>query len=245
MATIALTISATPVVTRAGLSVELTIRNSGDASARNVTPIVVFRGDQTLGTFEPLVEAGRSLTQSIEVPLGSPGAIPGTWPLYFRIAYADGNNHPFEALHVTTVSFGSPRAAAPAVTVDVSGAAFSTSGQATARLHSTISTEASVTFVVPIGASVFPDHASVFLEPGTRDVAAVVTNAGATASSRLPMFAVAEFETGGQHATAIGGGMLDITPPPEPLASWVLPAVLAALIVLWLGVLVRQRLRRA
>ena len=245
MATITLTISARPVVTNAGLSVELTIRNSGDAPARNVTPIIVFRGDQTLGTFEPLVEAGRSLTQTVVVPLGSPGATSGTWPLYCRIAYADGNNHPFEALHVTTVSFGSPRTADPPVRVDVSGASFSTSGQATARLHSTVSTEASVTFVVPIGVSVYPDHASVFLGPGTRDVAAVVTNAGATASSRLPMFAVAEFQAGGQHATAIGGGTLEITPPREQLAPWVLPAVLAALIVLWLGVLAFQRLRRA
>jgi hypothetical protein len=244
MATIQLSISASPVVTSGGLRIQLTIRNEGDAPARNVVPIVVFRGRDTLGAFEPLVDAGRTITQTIAIPLESPGAIRGTWPLYCRIAYADGNNHPFEALHVMTVGFGPTVAAKSPVTVDVDGARFSTSGPATVHLRSTISTESSVSFIVPTGVAVVPDHASVFLEPGTRTMAPLVTNAGATASSRLPMFAVVEFDAAGEHATAIGSAILEIAPDHGPRAvGWVMPAVLVALIAVWLVVATVRRRR--
>jgi hypothetical protein len=243
MATIQLSISASPVVTSAGLRLQLTVRNGGDAPARNVMPIVAFRGSETLGTFEPLVEAGRTVSQTIAIPLESPAAIRGTWPLYCHIAYADGNNHPFEALHVMTIGFGSPVTAKSPITVDVGGARFSTSGQASVQLHSTISAESSVSFIVPTGVAVAPDHASVFLEPGTRTMAPLVTNAGATASSRLPLFAVVEFDAGGEHATAIGSGVLEIAPGSGPPSAWVMPSVLIALTAVWFAVAVIRRRR--
>jgi hypothetical protein len=245
MATIQLTITATPVVTASGVRVQLELRNAGDAAARNVMPILAFRGNETLGTFEPLLDAGGRTSQTIVIPVESTAAVRGTWPLYFRVAYADANNHPFEAMHVMAVDFGSSATARPAVTVDVTGARFSVSGQANARVQSSVSTEASVSFAVPAGVAASPEHASVFLEPGTRTVAAVVTNAGATAPSRLPIFAVVEFNAGSEHTTAIGAGAIEITGD-APFPTWVLPAAMAGLIVVWLVLVgVRRRAPRS
>jgi hypothetical protein len=59
------------------------------------------------------------------------------------------------------------------------------------------------------------------------------------------MFAVTEFNVGGEHATVIGTGMLDITAE-ERLPTWVFPAATSALIVVWLIVVAfRRRAARA
>jgi hypothetical protein len=243
MATIALTVTAVPTVTSTGVRVQLEVRNSGDTAARNVMPILAFRGNETLGTFEPSLDPGRASMQTIVIPLESADRERGTWPIFCRVAYADANNHAFEAVHVMTVGFSAADTKAVPVSADVTGARFAVSGQAHVRLRSTIRTDASLTFVVPTGVAVTPDHASVFLEPGTRTVAAVVTNAGATPSSRLPLFAVTEFNVGGEHGTVIGAGMLDIAAD-EQLPPWILPAVTAALIVVWVVVVVFRRRAR-
>jgi len=246
-ATIQLTITATPVVAADGVHLRLEIRNTGDTAARNVQPIVVFRGNDTLGTFVVTLEPKQSLTQTVVLPLGDATVIHGTWPFFVRVAYGDGNNHPFEALHVAGIRFDSTQPVSQtvaAVSMTLIGARISTTGEVTTRIQSTISGNASVSVIVPAGLAVTPEQASVFLTPGSKTLTTFVTNAGATVSSRLPVFAVTEYESNGEHATAISSAIVEIAPEGERYQEWILPTVIGGLVVVWVAfVFVRQRRR--
>ena len=231
--TIALSILSQSHVSGGALRVQLDIRNNGDAPARNLMPILVFRGTESLGTFAPSLAPQSTLLQTVSFPLPEGPGPRGVWPVYVRLSYADGNNHPFEALHVMTVSFDATAQERPAVDVALSSGRVWTTGEITADLRSTISTNASLSFIVPAGLAVTPDHASVFLTPGSRQMVAFVTNAGATEASRLPVFAVAEYQSGDEHRTSIATGMVEIAAERESRSAWILPVALIALLATW------------
>jgi hypothetical protein len=248
--TIQLVILSQSYLSADGLEVRLDVRNNGDTAARNVLPIAAFRGTETLGAFVADLAPAASLLQTISIPLTDPARLRGVWPLFIRVSYVDGNNHAFEALHAVTVAFrpeGAREEAAPPtpVTVTLSADAVSTTGQLSATLTSTLSGNATVSFVVPEGLAVTPEQANVFLEPGTRRLSAIMTNAGATESSRLPAFAVLEYEIDGLHATTIASSVVDIVAPRETGARWTLAAVLTALFGAWILLAIRSRRRRS
>lgn len=245
--TIQLTILAQHTVSAGGLRVHLDVRNNGDAAARNVMPIATFRGEESLGTFTPALNPQSSLLQTITIPLSNAAAMRGTWPLFIRLPYADSNNHPFEALHIVSIPFGeaAPADGAAPVSVDLSGAAITTTGEISARLQSTIDGNASLTFIVPAGIAVTPENATLFLNPGTRRINAFVTNAGATESSQLPVFAVLEYESAGRHTTAIANAVVEIAPERDLGVRNILLIAFAALMILWAFLaFVRPRLTR-
>ena len=206
--TIQLTILAQPTVSETRLSVHLDVRNTGDTAAGNVMPILVFRGQETLGTLVQTLEPRASNLQTIGIPLEAASRIQGVWPLYVRLSYSDANNHPFEALHVSAVPFGT--LAPQGVTLRLSGTRLTTTGEITAETTGPEGTPVSLSFVVPAGVAVTPEQATLALTGRSHRTTAFVTNAGATAPSTLPVFAVAEYNAGELHGTAIATAMVEI-----------------------------------
>ena len=243
--TIALTILGQHHVSNGQLRVQLDIRNNGDAPARNLMPILAFRGTESLGTFAPSLAPQSTLLQTVAFPLPEGSGPRGVWPVYVRLSYADANNHPFEALHVMTVSFNAAAEERAGVEVALSAGRVTTTGQVTTDLTSTIRASTSLSFLVPAGLAVTPEQASVFLEPGSRRVVAFVTNAGATEASRLPVFAVAEYQAGGEHRTVVATGVVEIVPERDNRATWIIPAALVALLATWaiIALVVKRRPR--
>jgi hypothetical protein len=70
-----------------------------------------------------------------------------------------------------------------------------------------------------------------------------MTNAGATESSRLPAFAILEYDSGGLHATTIASGVVDIVAPGQTRSQWTLGAALAVLLGAWIFLAARSRRR--
>jgi hypothetical protein len=208
-ATISLTILAQPYVTSSGLDVHLDIRNNGDARALNVLPFAALRGEDAPGTLVPALEPDRSTLQTIRIPLSAPEKMRGVWPLIIQISYNDANHHPFEALHVVRVPFG-PDQAADVVRLELEGATIETSGELAADIAAPAGTSVALTFIVPTGLAVAPQQAVVALTGSSRRMTGLLTNAGATAGSVLPVFAVAEYDIGDRHATAIAAATVTI-----------------------------------
>jgi hypothetical protein len=245
--TIALTILGQHHVSGGQLRVQLDIRNNGDAPARNLMPILAFRGTESLGTFAPSLAPQSTLLQTVAFPLPEGPGPRGVWPVYVRLSYADGNNHPFEALHVMRVGFGAAPEERPAVEVALAASRVSTTGEIAADLRSTISTATSLSFIVPAGLAVTPEQANVFLEPGSRRVVAFVTNAGATQASRLPVFAVVEYDTGGAHRTSLSTAVVEIAAAeaPQPVPSMFPRIVFLSVIALALALATWHRAKRS
>jgi hypothetical protein len=98
-------------------------------------------------------------------------------------------------------------------------------------------------FAVPAGLVVTP---RVFmLEPGTVPVVPlVVMNAGATATSRLPLVAIAEYDTPDGHVTSTAVAIVEIGPPPSHARTLVLAGLVGLFVVTWAAMLVAIRRRR-
>jgi hypothetical protein len=241
-ATIQLTILAQTFLAPGGLRVHLDVRNNGDARARNVVPIVIFRGDEVIGTLVPGLEPKHSLLQTLTIPLSKADALRGAWPLYVRVSYGDLNNHPFEAVHVVSIPFGSD-APPDAVDLQLSGARIVTTGELPAKVRGPSGTSVALTFVVPVGLAVTPDQTVVALAGKTRRVTAFVTNAGATDASALPAFAVAEYDRDGRHGTAVATATVRIASeddPPIELRTLVIAAIAVTAIAAALTPFVRR-----
>jgi hypothetical protein len=152
----------------------------------------------------------------------------GTWPVFIRVSYSDAGQHPFEALHVGRVAFDPEPPDLP-VAIRMSDSRLTTTGTAVAEISGPSGTRVAVTFAVPLGLAIVPENAVLTLDGTPRTLIAVMTNAGSTDGSQLPVFAVAEFEQNGRHATVIAASLVTVEAARAARPVWPLVSVLLLL----------------
>ena len=233
------------------IAAHVEVKNSGDEAAHTVSPVLRFRGKELRGPARERLEPNQSMTADLSLPAAD--LTPGRWPYGVAVDYTDGNQYPFQALHMASVTLGNPPPAKLSV-AEVRGEPLATSGSLRVRLKNLAGTprQTSVHVVVPEGVEVTQPEQSLSLaawEEGSLSVPLV--NRTALAGSRYPVFITAEYDDDGVHQAVIGQGMLEITNPRSFFQSnrqlFLIAAVLA--VAVWAGAVglmqLKYRRRRA
>lgn len=232
------------------LVADVQVANSGDEAAHNVSALLRFGDKEVRGQPTATLPPGGSMKSDLALDVGQLGT--GHYPFQVAVDYADSNQYPFQALHVGLLTVGSPTPAKIAVR-DLKADPFASRG--TLRLVvknlSSAKRETTVRIAAPDGIEVTEPAHTVALEPWAESPVAVpLVNRSALAGSRLPVFAMVEYEDEGVHHAVVGQGMVGI------LASQsfyqenqtALVTVAVVLVVGWLGFVlwwVLSRSRRA
>src|SRR5207253_1711564 len=97
-------ISISPVVElRDGaLAARVQVTNSGDEAAHTVAPILRFGDKEVRGPAHDQLAPNQTMTAELSLPVGELG--PGRWPYRLAVDYADANQYPFQALHVSWIA---------------------------------------------------------------------------------------------------------------------------------------------
>jgi hypothetical protein len=248
-----ISISISPVVEiRDGaLAARVQVTNSGDEAAHTVAPVLRFRDQEVRAPVREQLAPNQSMSAELSLPVGELGT--GRWPYRLAVDYADANQYPFQALHVSWVAVGNPPPAKVAV-AEVKADPMSHSGSLRVRVKNLAATARKGTLLVvaPEGVEVTtPEQPLTLAAWEEASLSAPLVNRTALGGSRYPVFVAAEYDDGGVHQAVIGQGTLEITNPRSFFQSQrqLLWLVAAAVIAGWVGFLLWQlstgRLRRA
>jgi len=244
--TISITITQRAEQRGANLVVNLTVGNTGDESAKAVTPNLKFGDKQVKGKTHDDVAPNTTFEEELTIETGTLG--PGRWPYQVRVDYADANLYPFQALLVTSLPIENPPTAKLSVS-KIESEGIADSGPIDIRLKNLSATERDVGFhvVVPEGLEA-PDAAATVHLAGWAEVtsSATILNRTALAGSKYPVFVVVEFDDGGMHQSVIGQGIVEIVAPRNVWETYQTPLIAGAvlLVVLWLAYVVRGVMSR-
>src|SRR6266704_1861303 len=150
---ISITMTTTAEVRDGGLSVHLTVSNTGDEAASSVVPILRFDDHEARGTRQETLAPNQSFDDTLTVPQVALG--PGRWPFRVAVDYTDQNQYPFQALHVGLITVGNPAPARLAISA-VKVPAIVDSGSVVAQVKnlSAAAREVNITLFVPEGLEV-------------------------------------------------------------------------------------------
>lgn len=215
---------------------DLQVRNSGDAPALSVTPVLRFRDREVRGTSHPRLEPNGTFDTSLAVAAGEPPA--GRWPYQIAVDYTDANEYPSQALSVATLTVGSPPPTRVAVT-RFEGSSISESADLELEVKNLSATERGVwlALVVPHALEATNPPAEVVLAPWEqRTVALPLRNRSAVVGSRYPVFLTVEYDEGGVHQVLVRHSMVEILAVQPVLrrygrALWLGAGVLGAVFV--------------
>ncbi|MFH0862082.1 MAG: NEW3 domain-containing protein [Candidatus Altiarchaeota archaeon] len=218
-------------------TMDLTILNSGDEAAREVTVSLLLPGgfsadDIYAGTMEP----GRPFHGTFEVRV--PGSVnPGLYPVVLKTHYTDANAYPFSTVSPSFIKY---RSSAPVMTRGRIGN-LTLAGQGEKNLlvefdnldekpHSVL-----ITVRIPdeIKAREYSKHVSIGAKE-TGEASFPLKSFGALPGSIYYVFAQAEYDDGGLHYSSIAQGRVDIVSEEErglEAPPWLFAAVLALLII--------------
>lgn len=243
-----ISISMTPVaeVREGQLTVRLTVSNLGDDVAQSVTPTLRCgerearaAGAQTLGP-----------QQSFEETLGVPASDlgPGRWPCRVTVDYTDANHYPFQALHVMLVTVGNPPPAKVLVS-EMTGARVSSQGTLEIKLKNLAgeTRTAALHLVVPQGLEVVGSPQAITLDGWEgKSIALSLINRTALAGSRLPAFAMLEYDDAGGHQAVVAHAPIEVVPAQSVFSEHrgALALAAVALVVGWAGLVLARRARR-
>ncbi len=221
----------------------VTVANSGDEAAHSVAVVLEIQGIEVRGERRPLLEAGASFGERLEVALPGPGE--GRWPYRLAVDYTDANQYPFQALSVATFERGAPPLSEVAVT-SVGVPPLAGEGRATVRLKnlSDVERRANLRLVVPRGVEAPEGAAAVTLAPWEeRSVELDLVNRFALAGSRYPLYAVLEYDEGSLHHSVVATAALEVIEA-TPVAGEGLPLawIAAAVLAVVFGALLIRRL---
>jgi hypothetical protein len=247
--TIQMVVSSQVSMSSSTLHVRLDIRNQGTEAAFRIAPRIEFRGSRVDGEITDTLDPSALHVAHFNVSAHNIEQHPGSWPMPVRVRYHDRNGHRFEALHVARLRIGNegPEASEPAPGLELSGGRMTQATDLAAYFDpQSLRSQVRVTFVAPTGISVTPRD--VLVVPRTASKVATWVHVevdGATAGSVLPIFAVAEYEAGGRHETALASSILEIVADTAPPSSnRVVRAALVALVATWMLILARVQWRR-
>jgi len=242
-AMIQMSIATRVVVEPSGLRVELDLRNQGDEPALEVVPSVEFQGRIVAGASLAALDPASPRTVVIEVPFAGPTQPRGRWPVLVRVSYTDSAGRPFDAIHVDVARFGddiapsSVRLAVPDARVDT---------EVTIRVRLArrdVSEPIRLAFATPAGVAITPRV--ITHDPGTpAEVPVSIAAMGATATSRLPLVTIAEYETSEGHQTITAVSMIDIGPSADGARIQVIAILLGTALVGWGAIVIRTRWRQ-
>ena len=211
------------------------ITNQGDEPAYSVQvearlneTTVVTRVDQRVG-------AGESRDAAFE--LGEPPKPDGVYPVILKVYYSDANGYPFSALSVIPFTVGTS-APPPVVTAGMVPATITSEGTVSLVLQVVGRDNADVRTRLLLPSEIQCDdrEQNLLLFPEQSKVVDFrLRNTSARPGSRYPVYAVTEYERGGQHQTLICSSLISIESPPGPLLSrrWVWLAAAGALAVVF------------
>ncbi len=233
------------------LAATVQVSNSGDEAAHAVAPLLHFRDQEVRGTAREVLAPKESMRAELTLPAADLGV--GRWPYRLAVDYADGNQYPFQALHLGMVAQGNVPPAKVGV-LDLATEPLAGSGSVRMRVKNLSATarDVSLTIVLPEGVEVTDPIRHVALGPWEETkISSSLVNRTALAGSRYPIFVTAEYADEGVHEVALGNAILEVTNPRSFFQAqrsllWIVAAVLVAG---WLGFLGWQiangRLRRA
>jgi len=221
---------------RGKLKASVEIVNKGDEAACNVQAEFRSGGLSVLADKVPQLPVDLTYKAKRELPLAL--SAPGTYPLALIVHYTDANQYPFSALTLQTFVY---REEAPSPLASQLGSAtIDKEGGLTLRLKNFGSRPLQVTagLVVPAELTAGQAGRAVVLEPNSdQSVSFSIKNFSALAGSTYQVFAVAEFEDGGRHFTAIAPGLVKISNEPKVLGlnPWAYFVILVVLVLAFFG----------
>jgi hypothetical protein len=237
--TIRLVVSTTTALLPEGLRTDVQVTNDGDEPAFDLVPHVEFFGARGTGRTQAALLAGATVTMTLDTPAAPDPQMPGAWPVVVRIAYRDGGQRPWEALHVTVARRGVDERP-PDVQVRVDGGRVTSTGTLKAWLERARAVPPlRATFLAPAGLVLEPAQLSV--APDVQGPIDIHLRSAVAAGAALPVFAIVEYDDPGRHVTAIGSTTVEVVDNSRLTATrWALP-LLVACVAAWIAVALRAR----
>jgi hypothetical protein len=241
---ISLELSADARVQGSELTVAVTVRNKGDEAAHSVTPTLHFRRDTVTQEAHPLLRPGQSLEVTLKLPVPDLGT--GRWPYRIMVGYTDANAYPLHALHVGTLTAGTPTPGKLGVLEAVADP-LATSGSLRMRVKNLSPEPRQVIVGVFLPEGIESPTAVPLVELASweeREVQVPLVNRAALPGSRYAVFATAEYDDGAVHQSVTVPTTLEIVAAQSIFERnrstlWVVAGVLvlawAALAIWWMA----------
>lgn len=218
------------------LKVTVSSVNKGDKSAFNVQ--AEFRVGDKVVLAEKMAELPVNASYQTRTTLPVPITKPGTYPLILVMHYTDANQYPFSALTAQTFVFR--KEAVSPVFGRVNSTSFFKEGRLGFKLKNLGDREiaASTGLVAPRELTVKEEKIKLKIGPRSeRSAGFTVNNFSALSGSTYQVFAVTEFEDGGQHYTSVAPGTIRVFEEKSflGLSQNIILILLAALVVIFVG----------
>jgi hypothetical protein len=239
---LSLSVSVPDVVASDGFQVNVTVVNSGDEDAHDVQltlglPAGFNSTPQQVGNLPPNLP----YTTTFDVAAGG-SIVPGTYPFVVKTHYADANAYPFSTVSPNFIRY---RQSTPAkMRLVVQDVNVSASGDDERELKVDLMNmddkphTVSVRLYLPDEVKSSSYVKSLDMAPqDAQTVVFPVKSFGALAGSSYATFASMEYDDGGLHYSALGGGLVRILSKVESdssMPSWAPLALLAALVALFI-----------
>lgn len=245
-ASIALELTTSAAIEQEALNVELTVANGGDEPALSLVPAIAFDGGVQRGESHARLGPGESLRRELSLPFASAGAGAGRWPVVVTIDYTDANGYLLQALQVFAVQAGQAAPGGLLVSA-VEASHLAARGRLAVTVRNMTGAAQTADLAISLPRGIEPDRARVPVSlDGWAEERVVIgmTNRSALPGSRLPTFAVLEWEAGGQHHAAIGSAVVEVVERQALLGRYRLLALVGGALLV-LAVSVRLLSRRA
>ena len=161
---ISITMTTTAEARDGGLSVHLTVSNTGDEAASSVVPILRFGDREARGKRQESLAPSQSFDDTLTMPEVALG--PGRWPFRVAVDYTDQNQYPFQALHVAIITVGNPSPAKITVQeIRIPPLSSSTVAHVQVKSLAGVVRKATVNVFAPEGLEATDGHAEIDLAP--------------------------------------------------------------------------------
>lgn len=192
----------TDVDTRAGLSVKITLTQTGDEAASDVVPTVEFLDQHMSG--DPIARFQPNQSHVWEIRLRDQPLTPGAYAVVVRVRYADANGYPFEITSVAPATPGGK--AGPRVTGAFVVSGVPVGGNAEGKLNLKRPQGRSGVFegtlISPRGLRLTPARFPiVFDENGNATIEVSLHNDKLLAGTSVNLFALVSGDQAGVHQT--------------------------------------------
>jgi hypothetical protein len=226
--------------------IRLELRNGGDEAARELLPVLHFRGETTPA--DPVPELAPGEAMAVEFSL-APAALPaGRWPYRITVAYSDASQYPLLAVSAGTLVVGSP----PPLSVAIRGVEetrLATLGSLSVQVENLSAEPRRIRLEVHLPESVELIRPVSALELEGRDersLRADLLNRTGRVGTRYAIFVSAEYDAAGFRQSVVVPATLEIVAE-RPLLErhgrtlWVAAGLL---VLLWVAIAVWHRVVR-
>lgn len=232
------------------LTARVGVSNSGDEPALSVGTVLTFGEQQARSELRKALAPNEAMETALALRVGD--LAPGRWPYRVAVDYADGNQYPFQAVHTSLVTVGSPPPAKVAIPL-IRSEGFGRNGtlRVTVKNLAGVAREAALRVTLPDGVEVTKPLERVALAPWAEaQVAVPLVNRTALPGSRYPAFAIVEYDEDGVHQAVVAQGLVSIVAEESAVQSlfqtqrslfWLVASFIA---VVWIGILIGWTLAR-